>query len=57
MWDLVNEHIQRALRENPGVVELAARLESEVQDGRMTATVAAEQIIHVLGLKTHQEPV
>jgi len=57
MWDLVNEHIQRVVRENPGVVELAARLESDVQDGRMTATAAAEQIIHVLGFKTRQEPV
>ena len=54
MWDLVNEHIQRVLRENPGVVQLAARLESDVQDGRMTATAAAEQIIQALGFKTHR---
>jgi LAO/AO transport system kinase len=52
MWDLVNEHIQRALREDPQVQQLAANLESDVQNGRATATAAAERIIQALGLKS-----
>jgi LAO/AO transport system kinase len=52
MWDLVNEHIQRALREDPEVQHLAACLESDVQDGRTTAAAAAEQLIQALGLKS-----
>src|SRR5262249_57791206 len=57
MWDLVNEHIQRALRENPEVQHLAARLESEVQDGRRTAAAAAERLIQALGLKSQGKAV
>src|SRR5262249_41831408 len=52
MWDLVNEHIQRALREDREVQHLAARIESDVQDGRTTVADAAERIIQALGLKT-----
>jgi hypothetical protein len=45
MWEPVNEHIQRARREDPQVQHLAARLESEVQDRRVTAVAAAERLI------------
>jgi LAO/AO transport system kinase len=50
MWDLVNEQFQRALRETPGLRELSARLEADVQAGRATAESAAEAIVRALGL-------
>ena len=52
MWDLVNELIQRALREDPEVQHLAACLESEVQNGRTTAAAAAHRLIQALGLES-----
>jgi LAO/AO transport system kinase len=52
MWDLVNEHIQRILREGPGMRDLATRLESDVQAGRITAVAAAQRMIQALGLET-----
>jgi LAO/AO transport system kinase len=52
MWELVDEHIQRLLNESSGMQNLAARLESEVQAGRITSAAAAERIIQALGLKT-----
>jgi LAO/AO transport system kinase len=52
MWDLVHEHIERALREGPGMQDLAARLEVDVQAGQMTAAAAAQRMIQALGLET-----
>jgi LAO/AO transport system kinase len=52
MWELVDEHIQRLLNESSGMHNLAARLESDVQAGQITAAAAAERIIQALGLKT-----
>jgi LAO/AO transport system kinase len=52
MWELVDEHIQRVLKESPGMRDVTARLESDVQAGRITAAAAAERIIQALGLKT-----
>jgi LAO/AO transport system kinase len=51
MWELVNEHIQRAVRESSGMRDIAAQLESDVQHGRITAAAAAQRIIQALGLK------
>ena len=50
MWDSVNDHIQRALKETPAVRDLSARLEADVRDGRTTAAAASEEIIRALGL-------
>jgi LAO/AO transport system kinase len=50
MWDLVNEHVQRVLKEGPEMRDLAARLESDIQAGRITPAAAAERIIQALGL-------
>jgi len=52
MWELVDDHIQRVLKESSGMQDVTARLESEVQAGRITAAAAAERIIQALGLKT-----
>jgi LAO/AO transport system kinase len=50
LWDLVNDQIQRALRETPEVRALVKRLETEVQSGQTTASAAAEAIVKALGL-------
>jgi LAO/AO transport system kinase len=50
MWDLVQEGLQRQLRENPGVRDLSARLEADVQGGAVTPAEAAESILRALGL-------
>jgi LAO/AO transport system kinase len=50
MWDLVQEGLQRQLRENPAVRDLSARLESDVQGGAMTPAEAAESILRAIGL-------
>jgi LAO/AO transport system kinase len=50
MWDLVDEHLQRMLREGPGLRDLAGRLEEQVQEGRLSASTAADQITEALGL-------
>jgi LAO/AO transport system kinase len=52
MWELVDEHIQRVLKESSGMQDVAAPLESDVQAGRITAGAAADRIIQALGLKT-----
>jgi LAO/AO transport system kinase len=56
MWDSVNDHIQRALKETPAIRDLAARLEADVRDGRVTAAAASEEIIRALGLPTRPTP-
>ncbi len=55
MWDLVDEQIRRVLRESPGIRDLAARLESDVQAGRSAPAAASEQIVRALGLATRHE--
>ncbi|MEW4569247.1 methylmalonyl Co-A mutase-associated GTPase MeaB [Tautonia sp. JC769] len=50
MWDLVNDHLQRILREAPGLATLATDLESGVRKGELTASAAADRLIDALGL-------
>ncbi|QDV36090.1 methylmalonyl Co-A mutase-associated GTPase MeaB [Tautonia plasticadhaerens] len=50
MWDLVEEQVRRMLRDAPGTGDLAARLESEVRGGRISASSAADRIASALGL-------
>jgi LAO/AO transport system kinase len=56
MWDSVNDHIQRALRETPAIRDLSAHLEAEVRDGRTTAAAASEEIVRALGLLVRLTP-
>jgi LAO/AO transport system kinase len=56
MWDSVNDHIQRALKETPAIRDLATRLEADVRDGRTTAAAASEEIVQALGLPTRPSP-
>jgi LAO/AO transport system kinase len=50
MWDSVHDHIQRVLKEDTAIRDLAAHLEADVRDGRTTAAAASEEIIRALGL-------
>jgi LAO/AO transport system kinase len=45
MWSLVDEGLRAAAREDSEVAEMIPRLESDVLEGRMTATAAAERIL------------
>ena len=50
MWDLVDEHVRRMLRDGPGLRELSGRVEAEVRDGRLSSASAADRIVSALGL-------
>ena len=50
MWTLVDEGLLAAAREHPDVTKVVPRLESDVLEGRVTATVAAETILRAFGI-------
>ena len=50
MWDLVNEHVQRLLHDKREVREAAARAETAVRSGLMTAGDGAESVLRALGI-------
>ena len=50
MWHMVDDRMHRALRENPKVAAKTAELEAAVRAGRLTATLAATDILRTLGL-------
>lgn len=52
MWDLVDDHLHRILKEGPGLSDLAAELETEIRDGRLTASAAADRLINAIGFPT-----
>jgi LAO/AO transport system kinase len=45
-WNLVEDRLLTQLHRHPAVRDIAAALEHEVRAGRVTATSAAEQILH-----------
>ncbi|MCQ6553429.1 methylmalonyl Co-A mutase-associated GTPase MeaB [Streptomyces sp. C10-9-1] len=44
-WSMVRDTLMDRLRRHPEVREVAARVETEVREGRLTATLAAERIL------------
>jgi LAO/AO transport system kinase len=50
MWDLVNEDIQRQMRDKPEVRAVSAHAEAAVRSGLMTAGDGAESVLCALGL-------
>lgn len=48
MWSMVRDQLMDRLRDNPGVRSLVPVLESDVREGRMTAVIAADQLVNVL---------
>ena len=48
MWSLVRDQLMDRLRDNPGVRALVPVLESDVREGRVTAVLAADQLVNVL---------
>ena len=51
MWDLITNHIQRLLHENPEGRQVSAQVEARVRAGLMTAAHGAEAVIRALGLE------
>jgi LAO/AO transport system kinase len=45
MWSMVDDRLLRAVREHPAVAAQAAKLELEVLEGKLTATLGAEAIL------------
>jgi len=45
MWSLIEEGLQQALRENPGVAAAIPRLEADVEAQRLTPAAAAHQLL------------
>jgi len=45
MWSLVEEGLQRALRENPEVAQAIPRLEADVEEQRLTPAAAARALL------------
>jgi LAO/AO transport system kinase len=50
MWSMVDERVLRAVREHPAVAAQAAELERKVLAGELTATLAAQAILHAFGI-------
>lgn len=48
MWSLMRDQLMDRLRDDPGVRSLVPSLESDVREGRMTAVIAADQLVNVL---------
>ncbi|MFD7762275.1 methylmalonyl Co-A mutase-associated GTPase MeaB [Streptomyces microflavus] len=46
-WTMVRDELLDSLRSHPGVRKLAPELEHRVREGTLTATLAAEEILHV----------
>ncbi|MET8498557.1 methylmalonyl Co-A mutase-associated GTPase MeaB [Streptomyces microflavus] len=46
-WTMVRDELLDSLRSHPGVRKLAPELEQRVREGTLTATLAAEEILHV----------
>lgn len=46
-WTMVRDELLDGLRSHPGVRKLAPELEQRVREGTLTATLAAEEILHV----------
>jgi LAO/AO transport system kinase len=44
-WSMVHERLLARLSEHPGVGRIAADVERQVRDGRLTATLAAERLL------------
>lgn len=49
MWELVDEGLRNAVRENPGVKAALRGLEDDILEGRTTPTTAAETILRLFG--------
>ena len=45
MWTMVEDRIMRALRDDPAVAQAIGALEAEVAAGKITPTIAADQIV------------
>ena len=50
MWAMVRDRLLDRLQSDPGVRDEIPGLEREVQEGELTATLAAERILGRLGL-------
>jgi LAO/AO transport system kinase len=50
MWTMVDDRVLRAVREHPAVAAEAVRLERELLEGKLTATLGAEAILRAFGL-------
>ena len=48
MWEMVDEGLRTTVREHPEVATILEELETDVLEGRTTATAAAERILNVL---------
>ena len=49
MWASVEDRLLSRLRHAPGVKRLVPRLEREVREGTLTATLAAQRVLDALG--------
>jgi LAO/AO transport system kinase len=50
MWSMVDDRVLRAVREHPAVTALAEALQTDVLEGRLTATLGAEAILRAFGI-------
>ena len=53
MWSLITERLEHAFRLHPQVAARLTRVEAEVKAGRMTPTVAADELLAAFG---HAKP-
>ncbi len=51
MWSMVDDRVLRALRDHPAVVQMADQLQTDVLEGRLTATLAAEALLRAFGIQ------
>ena len=45
MWSMLQDRLMSDVKSNPAVVAALPRIESELRDGRLTVTLAVEQIL------------
>jgi LAO/AO transport system kinase len=51
MWSMVEDRLLGALRSHPQVAAALPRLEADVRDGRLTPTLAADQVLERFGVR------
>ena len=50
MWSMLDDHLMDRFRSNPAVAERLETIERDVSEGRMTATLAVETLMDLMGL-------